>query len=95
MYFFLSLHSALSAAQIVIQFLFPWNATLYTLGKNLEGKCYKVLHHKHFNLHSQGAMRSLFEKVLVSAGSERSGEITEGKEVCDWIGTGSMVTSNI
>jgi hypothetical protein len=24
------------------------------------------------------------EKVLVPAGCDRSGEITEGKEVCDW-----------
>jgi hypothetical protein len=32
------------------------------------------------------------ERVLVSAGCDRSGEITEGKEVCDWIGTGSSVT---
>jgi hypothetical protein len=32
------------------------------------------------------------EKVLVSAGCDKSGEITEGKEVCDWTGTGSSVT---
>jgi hypothetical protein len=32
------------------------------------------------------------EKVLVSASCDRSGEITEGKEVCDWTGTGSSVT---
>jgi hypothetical protein len=32
------------------------------------------------------------EKVLFSAGCDRSGEITEGKEVCDWTGTGSSVT---
>jgi hypothetical protein len=32
------------------------------------------------------------EKVLVPAGCDRSGEITEGKEVCDWTWTGSSVS---
>jgi hypothetical protein len=32
-----------------------------------------------------------FEKVLVSAGCLRS-EVTEGKEVCDWTGTGPSIT---
>jgi hypothetical protein len=31
------------------------------------------------------------EKVLVSAGCDRSGEISKGTEVCDWTGTGSSV----
>jgi hypothetical protein len=35
---------------------------------------------------------SSFEKVLVSAGCDRSGEITEDKEVCDWTGIGSSGT---
>jgi hypothetical protein len=32
------------------------------------------------------------EKVLFSAGCDRSGEITDGKEVCDLTETGSSVT---
>jgi len=34
---------------------------------------------------------SSFEHVLVSAGNNWSGDITEGKEVSDWIGIGSLV----
>ena len=30
--------------------------------------------------------------MLVSVGCDRSGETTEGKEVCDWTGIGSSVT---
>jgi hypothetical protein len=40
----------------------------------------------------RGKEVSSFEKVLVSAGCDRSGEITEDKELCDWTGTGSSVT---
>jgi hypothetical protein len=32
------------------------------------------------------------EIVLVSAGCDRSGEISEGMGLCDWTGTGSSVT---
>jgi hypothetical protein len=32
------------------------------------------------------------EKVLASAGCDKSGLITDGNEVCDWTGTGSSVT---
>ena len=34
---------------------------------------------------------SSFEKVLVSTGNDRSGDITEGREVFEWIGLGSLV----
>ena len=34
---------------------------------------------------------SSFEHVLVSAGNDWSGDITEGREVSDWIGIGSSV----
>jgi hypothetical protein len=40
----------------------------------------------------RGKEVSSFEKVLVTAGCVRSGEINEGKEVSDWTGTGSSVT---
>jgi hypothetical protein len=32
---------------------------------------------------------SSFEHVLISAVNDWSGDIMEGKEVCDWIGIGS------
>jgi hypothetical protein len=35
---------------------------------------------------------SSFEKVPVSAGCGRSGDITEDKEVCKWTGTSYSVT---
>ena len=41
----------------------------------------------------RGKQVSSFEKVLLSAGCDRSGEITEGKEVCDRTGTDSSVTT--
>ena len=41
---------------------------------------------------SRGKEVTSLERVLVSAGCDRSREITEGKEVCDWTGTGSSVT---
>jgi hypothetical protein len=37
----------------------------------------------------RGKQVSSFEKVLVSAGNDWSGNIIEGKEVSDWIGMGS------
>jgi hypothetical protein len=37
----------------------------------------------------QRGKESSFEKVLVSAGNDWSENIIEGKEVSDWIGTGS------
>ena len=35
---------------------------------------------------------SSFEKVLVSAGTDMSGDINEGKELSEWIWMGSLVT---
>jgi hypothetical protein len=40
----------------------------------------------------RGRKVSSFEKVLVYAGCDRSGEMAEGKKVCDWTGTGSSIT---
>jgi hypothetical protein len=40
----------------------------------------------------RGREVSSFQKLLVSDACTRSGEITEGKEMCDWTGTGSAVT---
>ena len=35
---------------------------------------------------------SSFEKVMVSAGDDWSGDTIEGKEISDWIAIGSMVS---
>jgi hypothetical protein len=35
---------------------------------------------------------SSFEKVIISVGSDWSGDTTEGKEVSDWIAIGSLVS---
>jgi len=35
---------------------------------------------------------SSFEKVMVSAGNDRSGDTTEGMELSDWIAIGSLVS---
>jgi hypothetical protein len=35
---------------------------------------------------------SYFEKLLVSAGNEKSADITEGKEVSEWIWMSSLVS---
>ena len=62
---------------------------LYALGKNSEGWCFQVLHYKHFHWQSQGERRCFLWKGV---GFCWSGDITEGKEVCDWIGIGSLVS---
>ena len=66
------------------QALLGENALLYALGKNSEGWCFRFLHHKHFHLHSQGVNRCPPLKKCCFLLLVRSGEITEGKEVCDW-----------
>jgi len=37
-------------------------------------------------------MSSFKKKVMVSAGNDRSGDTTEGKEVSDWNAIGSLVS---
>ena len=48
---------------------------LYALGKNFEGWCFRVLHHKHFHLQSQGERKWPHLKkcwfLLVVTGQER------------------------
>jgi len=41
---------------------------------------------------TRGKEVSSFEKVLVSAGTDMSGDINEGKELSEWIWMGSLVT---
>ena len=99
---------ALSGLNSVIQLLFPWSQFCHSVqtmlfyyrlpcftlwGKNFEGRCFRFLHQKHFQLQSpRGNEVSSVEKVLVSSVDDWAGDITAGKKMSRWIQIGSLVS---
>jgi hypothetical protein len=61
-------------------------------GRTLKVETSKIFTRSTFTCRDKGKDVSSFEKVLLSAGTDMSGDINEDKEVSEWIWMGSSVT---